>query len=140
MLSPSQHPNFKGLQINDDIIDLTNSPRTNTTTTDSETDQPQEQKQEQPTNKEQLLNQFLFDPDVCEVCMEQNELEKYLFVNKRIAVRQIDDDSLNGKETDTAATNGNDNEDSEAAYAVIIKNKNRTHLFSIYEVIMFIGQ
>lgn len=128
MRSSSQHTNFDTLQIKDDMIDLTNSPRTNTATTDSETDQ-----------QEQLVDQFLFDPDVCEICMEQNELEKYLFDNKKIAIRQIDEDSLmNGKETESAATNGNDNEDSEAVYAVIIKKKTY-HIFENV-VIIFIGQ
>ena len=35
---------------------------------------------------------FKFDPDVCEICMEQNEINKYLFENKKIAIRQVDEE------------------------------------------------
>lgn len=42
---------------------------------------------------------FKFEPEVCGICMEQNEINKYLFENKKIAIRQVDE------ETSTAVAN-----------------------------------
>ena len=39
------------------------------------------------------MDYFIFEPDVCQQCIEQNELDKYLFENKKIYIRQIEEDS-----------------------------------------------
>ncbi len=36
---------------------------------------------------------FIFEPSTCEVCLEKNELDKYLFENKKIFIRIIDDET-----------------------------------------------
>lgn len=70
-------------------------------------------------------NQYKFDPDVCDICIEQNELEKYLFDHKKIAIRQIDDDvnviQLEKMDTDKV------DKDSEVTYLVSKKARLNTN-------------
>lgn len=35
---------------------------------------------------------FDFTPEVCQICMEQNELDNFYFENKKVAIRLIEDD------------------------------------------------
>lgn len=51
---------------------------------------PHECKTEKAENK--LEFKYEFYPNVCQECLAQNELDKYLFENKKIVIRQIDDD------------------------------------------------
>ena len=51
------------------------------------------QKDATETSNTELMDYFIFEPDVCQQCIEQNELDKYLFENKKIYIRQIEDDS-----------------------------------------------
>ena len=44
------------------------------------------------TSKEKF--NFIFEPLTCEICLEKNELDKYLFENKKIFIRLIDEDDL----------------------------------------------
>jgi len=39
-------------------------------------------------------NIFQFDPEICLICIEQNALDKFLFYNKKLAIRQIDEDEM----------------------------------------------
>ena len=36
---------------------------------------------------------YIFEPAVCEQCVQQSELDKHMFENKKIFIRQVDDDA-----------------------------------------------
>jgi hypothetical protein len=36
---------------------------------------------------------YLFEPEVCQICIKMNELTKLVFENKKIFIRQIDEDN-----------------------------------------------
>ena len=66
------------------------------------------------TLKKTGLENFMFEfqPNVCEICLTQNEIEKFFFEKKKLYIRQVEDDE---EESMAPATNGkhlsaNDNE------------------------------
>lgn len=48
---------------------------------------------------------FDFSPEVCQICLEQNELDKFFFENKKVIIRLIEDDqpASNGSNGDNQA-------------------------------------
>ena len=76
---------------------------------------------------------FIFEPSTCEVCLEKNELDKYLFENRKIFIRIIDDetpalaettknDSSPPKQSDEALKETNEKDD-DISEIVVIKLK-----------------
>jgi hypothetical protein len=58
---------------------------------------------------------FQFRPNICQICLAQNELEKYTFENKKIIVRLVDDEETaptTTTKTSVKATNDNSNNSS----------------------------
>ena len=53
---------------------------------------------------------YIFEPSICEFCLEKNELDKYLFENKKIFIRLIDDELPKTSNGDTPKANGNNDE------------------------------
>jgi NDP-sugar pyrophosphorylase family protein len=51
---------------------------------------------------------YLFEPEVCQKCIRMNELTKFIFENKKIFIRQIDEDNPTTVPTFTNNTNASD--------------------------------
>ncbi len=78
------------------------------------------------TSSDTQHNTFQFDPEVCSLCMEQNALEKFLFDNKKIAIRQIDEEEVSPESIPTEAVVGEDAD--EATYLVCKKARLNSNL------------
>lgn len=56
---------------------------------------------------------FDFSPEVCQICLEQNELDKFFFENKKVVIRLIEDDqpASNGQGSNTNGDNQSNEDD-----------------------------
>jgi len=78
------------------------------------------------TSSDTQHNTFQFDPEVCSLCMEQNALEKFLFDNKKIAIRQLDEEEVSAESIPNEAVVGEDAD--EATYLVCKKARLNSNL------------